>query len=74
MKGWVVPANTPDAAVIYLHDRFRQAMGKPSWQAFLERAGETDGYLDGPAFQARWPACWMRSAAAEGVAISRPGW
>ena len=51
MKGWVVPASTPDAAVIYLHDRFRQAMGKPSWQAFLERAGDTDGYLDGPAFQ-----------------------
>ena len=51
MKGWVVPASTPDAAVIYLHDRFRQAMGEPSWQAFLERAGETDGYLDGPAFQ-----------------------
>jgi tripartite-type tricarboxylate transporter receptor subunit TctC len=52
MKGWVVPANTPDAAVTYLHDRFRAAMVRPSWQAFVERAGETDGYLDGPAFQA----------------------
>ena len=51
MKGWVVPANTPDAAVTYLHDRFRAAMAQPSWQAFVERAGETDGYLDGPAFQ-----------------------
>ena len=52
MKGWVVPANTPDAAVTYLHDRFRAAMVRPSWQAFVERAGETDGYLEGPAFQA----------------------
>ncbi|TDH64105.1 tripartite tricarboxylate transporter substrate binding protein [Dankookia rubra] len=56
MKGWVVPANTPDAAVAYLHDRFRAAMAKPSWQAFVERAGETDGYLDGPAFQAAMAA------------------
>jgi len=56
MKGWVVPANTPDAAVAYLHDRFRAAMARPSWQAFVERAGETDGYLDGPAFQAAMAA------------------
>ena len=56
MKGWVVPANTPDAAVTYLHDRFRAAMAQPSWQAFVERAGETDGYLDGPAFQAAMAA------------------
>ena len=56
MKGWVVPANTPDAAVTYLHDRFRAAMARPSWQAFVERAGETDGYLDGPAFQAAMAA------------------
>jgi hypothetical protein len=27
-------------------------MQRPSWQGFVERAGETDGYLDGPAFQA----------------------
>ena len=26
-------------------------MARPGWQAFLERAGDTDGYLDGPAFQ-----------------------
>ena len=52
MKGWVVPANTPDAAVAYLHDRFRAGMARPGWQAFVERAGETDGYLDGPGFQA----------------------
>ncbi|MBX6743090.1 MAG: tripartite tricarboxylate transporter substrate binding protein [Acetobacteraceae bacterium] len=51
MKGWVVPASTPDEAVRYLHDRFRQGMQTPSWKAFLERAGDTDGYLDGPAFQ-----------------------
>jgi tripartite-type tricarboxylate transporter receptor subunit TctC len=51
MKGWVVPASTPDEAVRYLHDRFRQGMGTPTWRAFLERAGDTDGYLDGPGFQ-----------------------
>ena len=51
MKGWVMPAATPDAAVAYFHDLFRQAMARPGWQAFLERAGDTDGYLDGPAFQ-----------------------
>lgn len=51
MKGWVVPASTPDEAVRYLHDRFRQGMQTPSWKTFLERAGDTDGYLDGPAFQ-----------------------
>ncbi|MFC7474941.1 tripartite tricarboxylate transporter substrate binding protein [Dankookia sp. GCM10030260] len=56
MKGWVVPANTPDAAVAWLHDRFRAAMARPGWQAFVERAGETDGYLDGPAFQAAMAA------------------
>ncbi|MDO9712035.1 Bug family tripartite tricarboxylate transporter substrate binding protein [Paracraurococcus lichenis] len=52
MKGWVVPSGTPDAAVIYWHERFRAAMARPAWQAFLERAGEQDGYLDGPGFQA----------------------
>ena len=51
MKGWVMPAATPDAAIAYFHDRFRQAMARPGWQAFLERAGDTDGYLDGPGFQ-----------------------
>lgn len=51
MKGWVVPSSTPDEAVRYLHDRFRQGMQTPSWHAFLERAGDTDGYLDGPGFQ-----------------------
>lgn len=56
MKGWVVPANTPDAAVGWLHDRFRAAMARPNWQAFVERAGETDGYLDGPGFQAAMDA------------------
>ena len=34
----------------------RAAMARPSWQAFVERAGETDGYLDGPAFQAAMAA------------------
>ncbi len=52
MKGWVVPAGTPDAIVTSLHDRFRQAMSTPVWQTFLQRAGDTDGYLSGPDFQA----------------------
>jgi tripartite-type tricarboxylate transporter receptor subunit TctC len=51
MKGWVAPAGTPDAVVAYLHDRFRQGMLTPTWRAFLERAGDSDGYLDGPGFQ-----------------------
>jgi tripartite-type tricarboxylate transporter receptor subunit TctC len=51
MKGWVAPAGTPDEAVAWLHDRFRQGMHSPVWRAFLERAGDTDGYLDGPGFQ-----------------------
>jgi tripartite-type tricarboxylate transporter receptor subunit TctC len=52
MKGWVVPAATPDAVVTALHDRFRQSMAGPVWQAFLQRAGDTDGYLSGPDFEA----------------------
>jgi tripartite-type tricarboxylate transporter receptor subunit TctC len=52
MKGWVVPAGTPDEIVGALHDRFRQAMAGPAWRNFLERAGDTDGYLPGPEFQA----------------------
>ncbi|MFZ4406412.1 MAG: Bug family tripartite tricarboxylate transporter substrate binding protein [Paracraurococcus sp.] len=56
MKGWVVPAGTPDAAVAYWHDRFRAAMTQPRWQAFVERAGETDGYLKGSDFQAAMDA------------------
>ncbi len=51
MKGWQVPAGTPDAVVQGLHDRFRQGMQVASWRAFVERSGETDGYLDGPGFQ-----------------------
>ena len=51
MKGWIAPAGTPPEAVAYLHGRFRQAMAAASWRVFVERAGETDGYLDGPAFQ-----------------------
>ena len=52
MKGWQVPAGTPDAVVEYWRARFHAGMQRPSWQAFVERAGETDGYLDGPAFLA----------------------
>ncbi|MBK1659471.1 tripartite tricarboxylate transporter substrate binding protein [Paracraurococcus ruber] len=56
MKGWLAPAGTPEAATAYWHDRFRAAMARPSWQAFVERAGEQDGYLDGPGFQAAMDA------------------
>jgi tripartite-type tricarboxylate transporter receptor subunit TctC len=52
MKGWVAPAGTPDGIVASLHDRFRQAMATPVWKAFLDRAGDTDGYLPAPQFQA----------------------
>jgi hypothetical protein len=40
----------------YWHDRFRAAMAQPRRQAFVERAGETDGYLDGAGFQAAMDA------------------
>ncbi|HWX51398.1 MAG TPA: tripartite tricarboxylate transporter substrate binding protein [Roseomonas sp.] len=52
MKGLMGPAGMPDAVVASLHDRFRQAMAAPAWTTFLERTGATEGYLDGPAFQA----------------------
>ncbi|WP_424135485.1 Bug family tripartite tricarboxylate transporter substrate binding protein [Roseomonas chloroacetimidivorans] len=52
MKGLVAPAGLPDAAAAGLHDRFREAMASPAWKTFLERTGATEGYLDGPAFQA----------------------
>lgn len=52
MKGWVVPAGTPDDVVQTLHDRFRRGMDSNAWRNFLERAGDTDGYLPGPQFQA----------------------
>ncbi|MFC7737888.1 Bug family tripartite tricarboxylate transporter substrate binding protein [Roseomonas sp. GCM10028921] len=52
MKGWVGPAGMTDEMVTYLHDRFRQGMQTPTWQRFMERVGEADGYADGPTFQA----------------------
>ena len=52
MKGLMGPAGMPDAVVASLHDRFRAAMAEPAWKTFLERTGATEGYLDGPAFQA----------------------
>ncbi len=52
MKGLVAPAGLPDAAAASLHDRFREAMAAPAWSSFIERTGATEGYLDGPAFQA----------------------
>ncbi|HEY8610644.1 MAG TPA: hypothetical protein VIL69_05050, partial [Roseomonas sp.] len=51
MKGWVGPAGMTDEMVTYLHDRFRQGMQTPTWNRFMERVGEADGYADGPAFQ-----------------------
>lgn len=56
MKGWVVPAGTPDEVVRSLHDRFRRGMETTAWRNFLERAGDTDGYLPGPQFQAAMDA------------------
>lgn len=52
MKGLVAPAGLSDAAAASLHDRFREAMAAPAWSTFIERTGATEGYLDGPAFQA----------------------
>ncbi|WP_159347557.1 Bug family tripartite tricarboxylate transporter substrate binding protein [Roseomonas harenae] len=51
MKGWVGPAGMTDEMVTYLHDRFRQGMQTATWNRFMERVGEGDGYADGPAFQ-----------------------
>ena len=51
MKGWVGPAGMTDEMVTYLHDRFRQGMQTPTWQRFMERLGEADGYANGPDFQ-----------------------
>ncbi len=51
MKGWVTPAGTPAPILASLHDRFRQAMTSTAWRNFLERAGDTDGYLPGAQFQ-----------------------
>ncbi len=50
-KGWVGPAGMTDEMVAYYHDRFRQGMATPTWQRFLERLGEADGYANGPDFQ-----------------------
>lgn len=51
MKGWVGPAGMPAEAVTWLHDRFRQGMATPTWQRFMERAGDPDGYANGVTFQ-----------------------
>jgi tripartite-type tricarboxylate transporter receptor subunit TctC len=52
MKGFVAPAGTPEAILQSHHDRMRQAMAAPPWQAFMARTGEADGYANGPDFQA----------------------
>lgn len=51
MKGWVGPAGMPPEIAGSLHGRFRQAMASPVWQRFMERAGDPEGYADGPGFQ-----------------------
>jgi tripartite-type tricarboxylate transporter receptor subunit TctC len=51
MKGWVGPAGMTPEMVSYLHDRFRQGMQTPVWRRFMERAGDPDGYANGPDFQ-----------------------
>ncbi|MGG5810681.1 Bug family tripartite tricarboxylate transporter substrate binding protein [Falsiroseomonas sp. CW058] len=51
MKGWVGPAGMTPEMVAWLHDRFRQGMATPVWRRFMDRAGDPDGYADGPAFQ-----------------------
>jgi tripartite-type tricarboxylate transporter receptor subunit TctC len=52
MKGWVGPAGLTPEMVAYHHDRMRQGIATPVWQRFLDRAGEPDGYANGPDFQA----------------------
>ncbi|NGM22893.1 tripartite tricarboxylate transporter substrate binding protein [Roseomonas stagni] len=51
MKGWVGPAGMTEEMTGYLHDRFRQGMATPTWRRFMERAGDPDGYANGPTFQ-----------------------
>ena len=52
MKGWVGPEGLTDGMAAYHHDRMRAAMATPTWQRFLARSREADGYADGPGFQA----------------------
>lgn len=55
-KGLVAPAATPDAAVSYLHDRFKQAMEGPRWAPLAEAARIESAYLDGAGFVAAMAA------------------
>lgn len=50
MKGWIGPAGLPEDVVKFHHDCFQKAMSSPTWQAYQQRLGERDGYLDGAAF------------------------
>lgn len=51
MKGWVGPAGMTPEMVAYHHDRFRAGMAAPVWRRFMDRAGDPDGYANGPDFQ-----------------------
>lgn len=51
MKGLVAPADTPDAAIAYLQDRFEKAMQSETFATLADRAGIAPGYLSGPDFQ-----------------------
>lgn len=51
MKGLVAPADTPDAAIEYLQQRFQQAMESETFETLADRANITPGYLSGPDFK-----------------------
>lgn len=66
-KGLVAPAATPDAAIDYLHSRFRAAMEGPRWKELAAGAKIEPAYLDGPGFVAAMAA--MSEAIGTAVAI-----
>ena len=52
MKGLVAPAGTPDDAIEYLSERFKQAMDSETFATLADRASITPSYLSGPDFEA----------------------
>ena len=52
MKGLVVPADTPDEIVQYLHDHFLQAMESETFASLASRANIVPAYLNGEDFDA----------------------
>jgi tripartite-type tricarboxylate transporter receptor subunit TctC len=51
-RGLHTLAGVPDAAVDYLHGRFKQASEKESWRKWLKDTGQLGGYLDPAGFKA----------------------